>query len=137
MKIRDFRQLRELELKVDSLRFPPEILLSSIVSTELRKIIFLKGPISRLADFAVQMRWWVPMEELLCGLVDRLRETGYHHTLEVELQIRGSEDDPGKHDFVRFLPRFREKGVVTVIDAAHSNRVVHSSRIIKVEWGFL
>jgi len=63
------------------------------------------------------------MDEQLCELVDRLRGTGYYHTLEVELRLgklgrRGSDrgDDPGECDFTEFLPRFREKGVVTILD---------------------
>jgi len=63
------------------------------------------------------------MDKELCGLVDRLYGMGYCHTLEVELRLgklgqvqnfRG--DDPGGYDFTKFLPRFREKGVVTIAD---------------------
>ena len=63
------------------------------------------------------------MDKELCGLVVRLRGMGYCHTLEVELRLgklgrRGDYrgDDPGECDFTEFLPRFREKGIVTVID---------------------
>jgi hypothetical protein len=39
------------------------------------------------------------------------------------------EDDPGEYDFTEFLPEFREKGIVTIIDAVHGNRVLHPSTL--------
>jgi len=63
------------------------------------------------------------MDNELCWLVDRLRGMGYYHTIEVELRLGklGQSDiyhgdDPGGYDFTQFLPRFREKGVVTILD---------------------
>ena len=35
--------------------------------------------------------------------------------------------DPREHDFSKFLPEFREKGVVTVVDADDGDRLLHSS----------
>ena len=43
------------------------------------------------------------------------------------------ENDPGEYDFIGFLPEFREKGVVTIIDAVHGNRLLHSS--VHDHWG--
>ena len=73
------------------------------------------------------MDQWVEIDKELCGLVDRLRATGYRHTLEVELRHTEVGSDVGKHDFTKFLPKFRERGFVTVIDAVHGDRVLHSS----------
>ena len=67
-----------------------------------------------------------PVDEQLCELVDRLRAMGYRRTLEVELRIREIGSDPGSYGFATLLPRFREKGVVMVVDAAHGDRL-HSS----------
>ena len=73
------------------------------------------------------MEEWTLLDEELCGLVDRLRATGYRHILEAELRLTKIEDDPGAWDFTKFLPKFREKGAVTVVDAAHGDRLLHSS----------
>ena len=67
------------------------------------------------------------IDEQLCGLVDRLRATGYHHTLEVELRLPEVGSDPEEYDFASFFLRFREKGIVTVVDGFSGNRVLHSS----------
>ena len=75
------------------------------------------------------MERWGFVDEQLCGLVDRLRTAGYNRTLEVKLRLAKYEGDPGEYDFTKFLPGFREKGVVTIIDAFHGNRLLHSSAI--------
>ena len=68
-------------------------------------------------------RAWIDVK--LCGLVDQLRAMGYRHTLEVELRLTlGIGGGPEECDFSRFLPEFREKGVVTVVDG---DQVLHSS----------
>ena len=78
-------------------------------------------------DFARQMERWALIDKELCGLVNRLRATGYRHTLEVELRITRVGGDIGMYDFTELLAEFREKGVVTVIDAFRGNRVLHCS----------
>ena len=104
-----------------------KLLLSSIISTELRKITFSPSYMSDSIIFAQQMEEWAVIDEGLCELVDRLRAAGYRHTLEAELRLTGIGDDPGRWDFTMFLPEFREKGIVTVVDTAHGDRVLHSS----------
>ena len=127
MTLHDFRQLRELELVVTWPSFPYEGLISSIASTELRKIIFRVTYRVYLGGFESYGKYWAPIDGQLCGLVGQLCVMGYRHTLEVELQLTKVEDHPGYCDFTRFLPEFREKGVVTIIDAAHGDRLLHSS----------
>ena len=111
MTIYDFQKLQELELKVSLPKPSYKILLSSISSAELRKIIFLVWP---------EIHWlleaWVPIDEQLCGLADRLRAMGCRHTLEVELRVKEAGGDPKSYDLTKVLPKFREKGVVTIID---------------------
>ena len=119
MTIRDFRRLRELSLVVIWPESPNDaLLLSSITSTELRKVIFLVPYLYNWVGFTQHMGQWAFVDEQLCRLVDRLRTTGYHHTLEVELRLEG---DPSEYDFTKVLPGFREKGVLTVIDAVYGD----------------
>ena len=124
--LRSFRQLRELELKVFWLEFPKKVLLSSITSTELRKITFIAEYAAK-GVFARKIEGWDLIDAHLCSLVDRLRAVGYHHTLEVELRLMKTGDFPGKLGFSRLLPAFREEGVVTITDAALGGRAVHCS----------
>ena len=128
MTIRDFRQLRELELVTSRPRSPHRVIISSITSIELRKIIFpMRHTYNRMFFVQHVDLDWGLVDEQLCGLVDRLRATGYRHTLEVELQLTVAEGDPGDWDYTRFLPGFREKGAVTIVDAARDNLLLHSS----------
>jgi len=69
------------------------------------------------------MEKWTLIDEQLCGLVNQLRARGYHHILEVELRFAKIVDYPGKHDPTHFLPEFRGQGIVTVIDAGHSDHL--------------
>ena len=103
------------------------VLLSSITSTELRKIIFPMRYVHNRVDFAGQMEDWGLADKQLCELVDRLRATGHRHTLEVELRLTAVDDDPGDWDFTKFLSEFGEKGVVTIIDATADDRLLYSS----------
>ena len=77
--------------------------------------------------FTWKLGEWGPIDEQLCGVVDQLRSTGCNRTLEVELRLTKIGSDIGRYGFAKFLPEFRKKGVVTIIDAVHGDRVVHSS----------
>jgi len=55
---------------------------------------------------------------------------GCLHILEVELRLGrlgrredGPGDDPGEHDFTKFFPEFREKGVITIADRGDCDTV--------------
>ena len=104
-----------------------KFLLSSITSTELRKITFLTKYMDDRDLFSRRMDAWVLIYKSLCRLVDWLRSPGNHHTLEVELRLTNIEDFPEEPNFTKFLPEFREKGVVTIKDHAHNDRVLYSS----------
>ena len=127
MAIHKFRQLQELELTVAWPNHAHRILLYSITSTELRKISFQTRYMDDRSIFSRKVEAWASIDKQLCGLVERLRLMGYHHTLEAELRLETAEDYPGEHTFTRFLPGFREKGTVTIKDAAHRDRVLYSS----------
>ena len=119
MTIHDFRQLQELELEIPWPNSPDQVLLSSITSLELQKIIFRKEYLHR--------GMWPSIDRQLCELADRLRAAGYCHTLEVEVRLMVARRDLAEYDCTRFLPGFGEKGVVTVIDTVLGNRVLYSS----------
>ena len=96
-----------------------EGLLSSIASTELRKLVILGSPIVNRNIFIQGMEVWAPLDEQLCELVVRLGTAGYRHTLEVVLRPIESRDDDLRQreiDLTRVLPGFRKKGVVTTMD---------------------
>ena len=108
-------------------RSTPEILISSINSTEFRKVIILTGKAQDWRYFLRRMGLWAWIDKQLSKLVDRLRAMGHSHTLEAELRFTQLKGDLSEYDFTKFLPQFREKGVLTVTDAAHGGSVVHSS----------
>ena len=122
LRLCHFRQLQELQLTLPG---PASQVLSSISSTELRRVVILTG---KIGD------WWspprielgAPADDQLCELVDRLRRMGHRHTLEAKLRFKSIEEDVSGIDFTAFLPRFREKGVVTIVDDA-CGRILHSS----------
>ena len=125
--IRDFRRLQELELIATRLVSPHEALLSSITSTDLRKVVFLARYIYTWTNFAKQTEAWGSIDEQLCMLVDRLRATGYNHTLEVEVRLTEMGHDHRVYDFTILLPKFRQKGIVTITRTFHGTRLLHSS----------
>lgn len=55
---------------------------------------------------------WKPFDEVICGLVDRLRAAGYTHVLEVEFHLQYEGFDEEEHK--KFLPGFKEKGRVRI-----------------------
>ena len=102
-----------------------EVLLPSITSSRLRKIIIL---VTKERDPGIFFLRMTSMDRQLCGVVDRLHAMEYRHsTLEVELRFSQVECLPGKNDFTEIFPRFREKGVVTVINDACGDLVHRSS----------
>ena len=106
---------------------PHGTLLPSITSIELRKIIFLVKYGLTSSRFAQGMGEWGLVDEQLCALVDRLRGAGYRHTLEVELRLAKVWGELGTYQFTKFLPAFREKGIVSIIDVVPGDRLFHSS----------
>ena len=114
--IHSFQRLHEFQLKMTVPESHHRAVLSSIASTELRKIILSMVHWGEPETFPRKTEEWALTDKLLCELVDRLCAVGYCHTLEVELQPRRKVwNEPGEYgDFTEVLPRFREKGVVTV-----------------------
>ena len=126
--VSDFRQLQELELRFGSSGFSYRVLLSSITSTKLRKIILrVFYPLNRYIS-QQQMEGSALVDAHLCDLVDRLHAVGYHHTLEVELRFQRVEVDPVKDGCVKFLPKFEERGILIITDEVNDGgRLYYSS----------
>jgi len=103
-------------------------ILSSITSVELQKIIVPARYMRNSRIFALRIEAWDLIDEQLCELVARLGWAGYRHTLEVEVRFAEVEDDPRKYEFTEFLPKFKEKGIVTIIDTVR-DLVLHSSTV--------
>ena len=100
-------------------------LIASIVSTNIRKIAFV------LNDCDVGVGWeyprWSPLDAALSSMVDRLRASGYEHTLELEFQLEPefADIDP-RDDPDIFFPCFRKKGQVTILEKT-SGRIIYCS----------
>ena len=96
-------------------------LIASITSMNIQKIVFV------LLDCGVEWSYalWWSLDIALSNLVDRLRVSGYDHTLELEFRLQFAEIDP-EDDLDAIFPRFREKGRVTISEKA-SRRIMYCS----------
>ncbi|KAF9783198.1 hypothetical protein BJ322DRAFT_140781 [Thelephora terrestris] len=113
-------QLRELELLLNWSSSVHEGLLSSIISTELRRVVFLASPIHDWNIFSQGMGVWSSIDVQLCELVARLGRAGRCHTLEVEFRLlKDGKSFPG-HELSKLLAGFRDVGTVIITYAAPS-----------------
>ncbi|KAF9647254.1 hypothetical protein BDM02DRAFT_3117393 [Thelephora ganbajun] len=109
-------ELRQLEIGSGLPHEEERAFISSITSTNLRKLVFSRPQPNFMEDPC-----WTPFDDTICGLVDRLQASGYKYTLELELQADSVELGEEAHH-KDFLPKFKEKGLVRIIDFA-SGRV--------------
>ena len=97
-------------------------LIPTITSTDIQKIVF--------SPFSVrdgEGQFWSSLDTGLSSLVDRLRASGHHHVLDVDFRrdvnfakrVLGAGPDG-------FLPKFRERGRVTILETP-SERVLYCS----------
>jgi hypothetical protein len=103
-------QLRQLEIVTTYPQEQERILISSIASTNLERIILKPFNIQSLQSF-LDDPCWIPFDNMLYGFVDRLRSSGLKYTLEVEFQLTFVEFS-GEVYHGDFLPMFKEKGLV-------------------------
>ena len=90
-------------------------LVESIASTNMRKILFVPyfrgdgwNPIN-----------WSPLDTVLSNLVDRLRASGYEHTLELEFQLKPEFTEAYlKVGLDAYFPQFWGKGRVNLLDTS-------------------
>ena len=58
---------------------------------------------------------WTSFDDCVSALTDKLRKLGNKRTLEVEFRFESLASDTPV-DYKKFLPKFREKGQVRVVD---------------------
>jgi len=101
------RELKELEIHASRPGIAESDLISSITSTNIRRITFTQ-PISPHDTWMSDHLNWARLDNSLCRLVDRL---GSGHRLEVEfLAFNARLWWGGDLGFKKYLPRFHEKG---------------------------
>ena len=86
-------------------------LIASITSTNLQKIVFSARYGFESEGNPVFERYYQAIDDCLCQLVGRLRESGYKHRLEMAFCIWDVPHGEGT-GFEGFLPKFREQGRV-------------------------
>jgi hypothetical protein len=91
--------------------------ISSITSTNLRKLTFSSLVPLLMWESLLDNPSWTPFDDMVCGLVDRLRASGYANTLEVEFRAVFVEPGEGMHH-EKFLPKFKEKERVRVVEVS-------------------
>ena len=88
-------------------------LLESITSINIRKIVF----VMYLEGYGWDPAFWSPLDKVLSNLVDRLRTSGYEHTLELGFQLK--PEFAGVYPTIgldAYFPHFLEKGRVNLLD---------------------
>jgi hypothetical protein len=107
--------LRQLSFDMRKPREEERSLISSITSTNFRKLILNTKYFIR--DSHLNNPSWIPFDDMLCELIDRLQISGYRHILEVEFRPDHVELKEGESlEDQGILPKFREKGRVSVIE---------------------
>ena len=101
--------LRQLSFSTVPPRAQERALISSITSTNFRRLIFITKYL--LWEPHLSHRCWITFDDMICELVGRLQKSGYQHTLEVEFQAEFVELH---EDADRFLPKFKKKGRVRI-----------------------
>lgn len=116
--LEDCSELREIVLASSPPISYDLSLILSVTSTNIRKIELEYWPLSSCPSL---------IDTALSHLVDRLRASGYEHTLELEFRFGpGSAEIHFDADLKESFPHFRERGLVTVIDAM-GGKMLHSS----------
>jgi len=103
-------ELCRLEILKNFLGETEHTVISSITSLNLHTIAFLPD-----THCYSSPHYWNPLDNIACGLVNKLRALGYKHTLELELQFESAKFDP-KLGFRGFLTEFRERGRVRILN---------------------
>lgn len=97
-------------------------LFSSITSLDLQRILFLSAFEPLSLNSLLDNSCWLHFDDMVCELVDRLSLSGYQHTLEVDIWIEELIGPAFCEGLLGFLPKVREKGIVTIFGA--SGRIV-------------
>ncbi|KAF9645588.1 hypothetical protein BDM02DRAFT_3119996 [Thelephora ganbajun] len=127
-----YPELRQLDIATTYPQQQEWTLISSITSTNLQKLVFSRL-VSQHGQNILENPCWISLDDVVCGLVDRLQASGYKHTLELEFRTNfvGLGDGVHREDF---LPKFQEKGLIRIVEVP-SRRVWEWSRISFWIWG--
>ena len=106
-------ELRELEYFDLSSRKTLEATTSSITSLNIQKIIF-STPLACYASRPLEESRWPTFDDCVSALADKLFKMGYKETLEVEFRFEPVFMNQTNRK--KFLPKFREKGRVTIMN---------------------
>jgi hypothetical protein len=103
-------ELREFELGTPAvtLREPELVCISTIISTKIEKIIIRRCPNYPCSWEAAS---WTRLDEILIGLVER---PGRCTETKLEVEFRYSDPDMELGDEEVYLPKFIERGLVTI-----------------------
>lgn len=93
------------------------ILISSITSINLQQIIFAPYYSGHEWMALLEDPCWKAFDDMICGLVDRLRMSGSEHTLEVQFRVTFPDFGSEEHHEL-FLRKFKEKGRVRTVLAS-------------------
>jgi len=108
-------ELRELEF---SALYPNPLhmaTISTITSINIWKITFSSCPPPMVLHIFLSHRCWTSFDDCISALADNLRKLGSKQTLEVEFRSEHLAIDPPSVDYKEFLPKFSEKGRVTIV----------------------
>jgi hypothetical protein len=115
--------LRELEIEASYPTTAELSLISSISSTNIRKITFAQS--AAFHALVVDLVNWTQLDNALCHLVDR---SEYGLRLEVEFRVRDAASRDRELDPEKYLPKFHEKGRVRILDEESGMVVYYSDR---------
>ena len=117
MSLLHYPELHELEF---STLYPTQIhtaTISSVASINIRKITFSPYSLGAMLHTFLNRPYWTSFDDCISALADKLRNLGNEQTLEVEFRFEYLVSDP-LVDYKRFLPKFREKGRVRIVDCS-------------------
>lgn len=100
-------------------------LIASITSTKLQRIIFPVRYGFESKNDPIFMRYYDTIDNGLCRLVERLRESGYKNRLDMAFRVWEVPDDE-RMGLEELLPKFRERGRVVLL-WKRSEKVVYRS----------
>ena len=116
-------ELRQLVIFTDSPAKPQCDVISSIISRNIRKIVFTGSPPDVMSYRPLNSTAMLPLERAMCGLVDKLRAFGYEHTLELEFGFHSRLFPRALASSRECFLKFKEKGRVILSDTGSGKTI--------------
>jgi hypothetical protein len=110
-------ELRELEFSGSDPTEDHRATVTSITSLNFRKIKISRPSIAATLRALINDTCWISFDDCISALADKLRGLGNIEPLELEFQIGRLVVDP-LADYNGFLPKFREKGRVRIVECS-------------------